>query len=141
MCRVEGLPYVQVMGVRRVFCSTQFLIFKGYIMAISKGTVGAINELRACVYLLGLGWSVFRAYSPNSAADLLISKGRRTVLRVQVKSSLNGQWTNLRVGNNDLLCIVSDGEIRLRAASKRIARMFPVCGLVRKPKPRPQNSH
>jgi hypothetical protein len=65
----------------------------------------------------------------------LASKGR-TILRVQVKSSLNGQWTNLRAGNNDLLAIVTDGEIRLRASNKKTARLLPVCALVRKPKPR-----
>jgi hypothetical protein len=104
-------------------------------MGISTGTVGAINELRVCVYMMSLGWSCFRAYSPNSSADILASKGR-TILRVQVKSSLNGQWTNLRAGNNDLLAIVTDGEIRLRASNKKTARLFPVCALVRKPKPR-----
>lgn len=111
------------------------VLYSKDIMSISNGTVGAINELRVCVYLMTLGWSCFRAYSPNSAADILASKGRN-ILRVQVKSSLNGQWTNLRAGNNDLLAIVTDGEIRLRAGSKRIAKLFPVCGLVRKPKPR-----
>jgi hypothetical protein len=66
--------------------------------------------------------------------DLLIIKGR-VVLKVQCKSSLNGQFENLRVGNSDLLTIVGpDGEIRYRARTKRVAKMFPACGIVRKPK-------
>jgi Holliday junction resolvase len=102
-------------------------------MSISKGTLGALNELRIAVNLLSLGWQVFRALSPNGPADLIAVKGR-TILKVQVKSSLNGQYTNLRQGNNDLLAIVSAGEIRYRAKTRKVARMFPSCGIARPPK-------
>jgi Holliday junction resolvase len=101
--------------------------------SISKGTIGAINELRIAVNLMSLGWNVFRSLSPNGPADLIAVKGR-TMLRVQVKSSLNGQYTNLRQGNNDLLAIVNAGEIRYRAASKKVAKLFPSCGIARPPK-------
>ena len=103
-------------------------------MAISKGTIGAINELRIAQNLMALGWGVFRCLSPNNPTDLVAVKNR-TVLKVQCKSSMNGQFQNIRAGNNDLLVLVGlDGELRYRARSKRVARMFPACGLVRKPK-------
>jgi hypothetical protein len=102
-------------------------------MSISKGTLGALNELRIAVNLLSLGRQVFRSLSPNGPADLIAVKGR-TILKVQVKSSLNGQYTNLRQGNNDLLAIVSAGEIRYRAKTRKVARMFPSCGIARPPK-------
>jgi|SRR6266513_5910768 len=105
-------------------------------MSISKGTVGAVNELRIATNLMTLGWSVFRCLSPNGPADLVAVKGR-TVLKVQCKSSLNGQFKNLRVGNNDLLAIVTAGEIRYRARTKKVARMFPSCGIARPPKKKP----
>jgi hypothetical protein len=102
----------------------------------STSTLGAVNELRISANLLSLGWQVFRNVSPNGPHDLLAVRGR-TVLRVQCKSNLNGQHKWLRAGGNDLLVIVGeDGELRYRAASRRVARMFPACGLVRKPKRR-----
>ena len=101
--------------------------------SISKGTVGAINEIRIAVNLMTLSWSVFRSLSQNGPTDLIAVKGR-TVLKVQCKSSLNGQFQNLRSGSNDLLAIVTAGEIRYRARTKRVAKMFPSCGIVRKPK-------
>ena len=107
--------------------------------AISKGTKGAVNELRISANLMALGWSVYRCLSPNASADLLAKKGR-VVLSVQCKSSLNGQYENLRQGSNDLLGIIGpDNEIRYRARSKRVARMFPSCGLARPPKRRNGN--
>jgi hypothetical protein len=100
----------------------------------SRGTVGAANELRIAANLLFLGFQVFRNLSPNGAHDLLAVRGR-TILRVQCKSSLNGQHKWLRCGGNDLLVIVGgDGELRYRAISRRVAKMFPACGLVRNPK-------
>ena len=103
-------------------------------MKISPGNQGAVNELRISANLLGLGWSVFRSVSPNGATDLVALKGR-TVLRVQCKATLNGQWRNIRAGSNDLLAIIGpDGEIRYGATSKRVARMIPACHLVRRPK-------
>jgi hypothetical protein len=104
--------------------------------AISKGTKGAISELRIATNLMALGWDVYRCYSPNAGTDLVALKGR-TTLRVQVKSSLNGQYENLRQGSNDLLGIVGpDNEIRYRARTKQVAKMFPSCGLARPPKHR-----
>jgi hypothetical protein len=103
-------------------------------MPISTGTVGAVNELRIANSLLLLGWSVYRALSPNSPYDLVATKGRRTVVRIQCKSSLNGQYQNLRIGNADLLAIATSGEIQWRARSKKIAKLFPACGIARKPK-------
>jgi Holliday junction resolvase len=103
-------------------------------MSISKGTVGAINELRIAQNLMSLGWGIFRCLSPNNPTDLIAVKGR-TVLKVQCKSSLNGQFQNLRSGSNDLLAIIGqDGEIRYRARTKKVARMFPSCGIARPPK-------
>ncbi len=104
-------------------------------MGISKGTIGAVNELRIATNLMTLGWGVFRCLSANNPYDLLITKGRTTVLKVQCKSSLNGQFQNLRAGNSDLLAIVGpDGEIRYRARTKKVSKMFPSCGIVRKPR-------
>jgi len=102
---------------------------------ISTGTRGAIVELRVSSNLMALGWQVYRNLSPNGTTDLIAVKNRHT-LRVQCKSSLNGQLRNLRAGANHLLAIVGadDGEIRYRASSKRVARLFPSCGLVRRPK-------
>jgi len=103
-------------------------------MSISKSTKGSIAELRVATNLMSLGWSVYRNVSPNGLVDMIALKGR-TVLRVQVKSSLNGQHEHLRQGNNDLLGIIdADGQIRYRALSKRVCRMLPACGLARKPK-------
>jgi hypothetical protein len=106
-------------------------------MSISKGTKGSIAELRIAANLMALGWQVFRNLSPNGSTDMVGVKGR-VILKIQVKSSLNGQYQNLRAGNNQLLAIIGsdDGEIRYRAASRAIARMFPSCGLIRKPKKR-----
>ena len=102
--------------------------------SISKGTQGAVTELRISANLLSLGWQVFRNVSPNGSTDLVAVKGR-FVLKVQCKSSLNGQYKNIRCGANQLLAIIGpDGEIRYRATSKRISRLFPACGLVRRPK-------
>jgi Holliday junction resolvase len=104
--------------------------------SISKGTIGAINELRIAQHLMFLGFGVFRCLSPNNPTDLIATKGR-TVLKVQCKSSANGQWQNIRAGNNDLLVLAGlDGELRFRARTRRVARMFPACNLVRKPKRR-----
>jgi PD-(D/E)XK endonuclease len=104
------------------------------MISVSTGTRGAIAELRIACNLMSLGWSIYRCYSPNAAADLIAAKGR-VVLRVQVKSSTNGQYENLRQGSNDLLAIVTpDGEIRYRALTRRVANMFPACGLARRPK-------
>ncbi len=101
---------------------------------LSKGTKGSIAELRIAANLMSLNWQVFKNLSPNGATDLVGVKGRFT-LKIQVKSSLNGQLKNLRAGNNQLLAIIGpDGEIRYRAASKSIAKMLPACGLVRRPR-------
>jgi len=109
-------------------------------MQISNGSKGAIQELRISANLMALGWSVYRCLSPNAAADLIAVKGR-IVLKVQCKSSLNGQYQNLRQGNNDLLVIIGyDNEIRYRARTRKVAALFPSCGLARPPK-RHQGSH
>jgi len=103
-------------------------------MALSTGTRGSIAELRVAANLMSLGWSVFKNLSPNGSTDLIAVKGSCHTLRVQCKSSLNGQLRNLRAGRNHLLAIVDNGEIRYRATSRRVARLFPSCGLVRRPK-------
>jgi hypothetical protein len=77
----------------------------------SKGTLGAVNELRLAANLLSLGWQVSRNLGPNGARDLLAVRGR-AILCVQCKSSLNGQHKWFRSGGNDLLVIVgADGEL------------------------------
>jgi hypothetical protein len=83
-------------------------------MSLSKGTLGAVNEIRVALYMMILGWQLFRSISPNDSVDLVAIKGR-TVLKVQVKASFHGQYKHLRSGNNDLLAIVTAGDqIRFR---------------------------
>lgn len=102
-------------------------------MKLSPATFGAANELRVAVYLISLGWDVFRALSPNGSTDLVAIKGRRHILRVQVKSTLSlSQSKNLRVGRNHLLGVVANGELHFRALSKDVAKLIPGCTLARK---------
>jgi len=77
-------------------------------MGISKGTKGSIAELRIAANLMSLNWQVYRNLSPNGATDMIAVKGR-TVLKIQVKSSMNGQYKNLRAGSNQLLAIIGTG--------------------------------
>ena len=119
-----------------ILCSLGHVPERARMSSISTGTIGAINELRIASNMMALGWGIFRCLSPNNGTDLIAMKGR-TILKVQCKSSAKGQYQNIRAGNNDLLVLVGlDGELRYRARTKHVAKMFPACGLVRKPKPR-----
>lgn len=51
----------------------------------SKGTIGAISEMRVCVDLLLKGYDVFRAVSPSCSCDLIALKGDRKI-RVEVRT-------------------------------------------------------
>lgn len=53
--------------------------FKG----IPTGTIGAIQELRVSVDLLGKGYEVFRALSPSCSCDLLVCKNGKE-FRIEV---------------------------------------------------------
>lgn len=81
---------------------------------------------------MGLGFQVFRNLSVNGSCDLVAIKGRR-IIRVQVKSTLSiNSFMNLRQGQNDLLAILVEGEIRYRAINRRIASNVPGCVLARR---------
>lgn len=106
---------------------------------LSKGTKGAIAELRVATHLMGLGFDVAMMLSPNSPVDLFAAKGRR-ILRVQVKSTLSlNQLKNLRQGGNDLLAVLVDGELHYRAVDRRVQAMAPGSILARRPKRQQKN--
>lgn len=112
---------------------------------ISKSNKGALAEYRVMCSLMAMGWIVYFCTFINASADMLIMR-RATILKVQVKSGANvataGQYKNLRQGNNDLLAVVTpDNDIIYKARTKRIAKMFPVCGLARPPKKRHAKRH
>jgi hypothetical protein len=105
-------------------------------MELSKGTKGSLAELRVGCHLIGLGFQVFRNLSVNGSCDLVAIRGRR-IIRIQVKSTLSiNSFKNLRQGQNDLLAVLVDGEIRYRAINRRVASMVPGCILARRPKRR-----
>jgi hypothetical protein len=102
---------------------------------LSKGTKGSLAELRVACHLFSVGFYVFRGLSVNGPCDLIATKGKRTVLRVQVKSSLSmNQLKNLRSGGCELLAILCNGEIHYRGLNRRITRLVPGCILARRSK-------
>ena len=61
----------------------------GHPSGLCPGTLGALNELRACADLMARGGHVFRALSPNCPCDLTVMFGER-VYRVEVKTRYIG---------------------------------------------------
>ena len=59
---------------------------------LSKGTVGAIAELRVSSELLLKNYEVFRALSPNSSCDLAILKNGK-LIRVEVRTGYVNETT------------------------------------------------
>jgi hypothetical protein len=110
----------------------------------SPGTKGSIAEYRVACHLMQLNFFVFKNLSVNGPVDLLALKGRRQILRVQVKSTLSmNQFKNMRNGNCELLAVLVDGEIRYRALNRRVQAMVPGSVLARRPKrpAQPPKSH
>lgn len=54
--------------------------------ALTTGVKGSINELRACVYLLNLGYEVFRNVSPSGKGDLIAWKHGKAPIIIDVKA-------------------------------------------------------
>lgn len=65
---------------------------------LSTGTVGAIQEHRVIVDLLGKGYEVFRAASPSCSCDLLFLKDGKPT-RVEVKTAYAAKNGNMYYGN------------------------------------------
>lgn len=82
---------------------------------LSRGTVGAISELRACSHLMGMGCETFRCLSPNSHADLVIIVGRtcfRVAVKTAHKSTLTGRVNHAPERHDfDILALVYPGGI------------------------------
>lgn len=83
---------------------------------LSRGTVGAISELRVAVDLLARGFEVFRALSSNCSCDLIATQNGK-LLRVEVKTGtllISGAATydKKQAGKVDLFAIALDSEIR-----------------------------
>jgi hypothetical protein len=54
--------------------------------ALSTGVKGGINELRACTYLLSLGYEVFRNVCASGKGDLVAWKHGEQPIIIDVKS-------------------------------------------------------
>ena len=81
---------------------------------LDKSTVGAINELKASVFLMEKGYEVFRALSPATSCDLIAMKSDE-VLRIEVRtgySTPTGIRTR-RYHQADHLLIVTPSGISL----------------------------
>lgn len=61
---------------------------------LSKGTVGAIQELKVAVDLLSKGYEVFRAESPACSCDLVVLKNNK-VYRVEVRTGYRNRHGTL----------------------------------------------
>src|SRR5207249_6845690 len=86
---------------------------------LSTGTKGAISELRVASHLMGLGFQVFKNLSMHGSCDLVAISRRGRVIKVQVKSTLSiNSFRNLRLGQNQLLACLVNGEIHYRARSE-----------------------
>lgn len=59
---------------------------------LSKNSLGALSELRACADLVDKGWNVYRAVTPDNEADLVISKGS-VMKRIEVRTGSYSQAT------------------------------------------------
>jgi len=87
----------------------------GALHNLPKGTVGALNELRAAADLMQRGFHVFRALSPACPADLVAMKDGKCLL-VEVKTAtrgLNGRVRSMSPGHPyDVLAkVLPDGII------------------------------
>jgi Holliday junction resolvase-like predicted endonuclease len=95
-------------------------------VAMNTGTTGAVAELKATIYLMELGYQVFRAISPNCPCDLIALDPSGKCFRVEVKTrnkTANDDWGTLSYDTEkfDILILVQhasprypDGEISLR---------------------------
>src|SRR5437867_12701831 len=101
---------------------------------LSTGTKGAISELRVASHLMGLGFQVFKNLSMHGSCDLVAISRRGRVIKVQVKSTLSiNSFRNLRLGQNQLLACLVNGEIHYRAINRRVQSLIPGCALARRP--------
>jgi len=89
-----------------------------YADNITSATVGAIHELIVATDLLGKGYAVFRALSPNCDCDLIVSMNGE-LLRVEVTTRQIGRDVKHPATNRehpekfDLLAVVfNDGMIK-----------------------------
>ncbi len=97
--------------------------------------VGAINETKAQLYFLQIGYDVFIPALPKTRADFIISKGEE-VSRVQVKTAqYNGPYIQSRLDVNnkrytkedcDLLVFILDGMMWI-APIDDVANLSSVC--------------
>ena len=85
---------------------------------LPKGTVGAINELRAAVYLMAQGYEVFRALSPSCSCDLAVLKDG-SLRRIEVRTAYVMRETgkvvvsNSEAGKADVLLAISPQGVHL----------------------------
>jgi hypothetical protein len=67
---------------------------------LPTGTVGAINELRACVDLMEKGYEVFRAVSSACSCDLAVLKDGQ-LLRIEVLTAYRITATGKLLGSHN----------------------------------------
>jgi len=94
---------------------------RGAYSGIAPGTVGAISELRVCVELMAMGFSVFRAQSPHCSVDLVVLCGTKC-MRVAVKTSYLKHSGEVIIPKephpHDILALVLPDEIRYYDAQR-----------------------
>jgi ribosomal protein S27AE len=81
--------------------------------AVSKNTLGAVNELRASADLLLRGFEVFRSVSPSCSCDLIAMR-KGITLRVEVRTGYrhpNGNTYVCKHGVHDVIAACFKNEI------------------------------
>ena len=82
-------------------------------VGISAASVGAISELIVCADLMGKGFSVYRALSPNSPCDLMAITPKGECARIEVKTAEMTKGgtvcaiPNLNRNQHDILAVVT----------------------------------
>lgn len=84
---------------------------------LTRGTIGAISELRAATNLMEMGFHVFRSLSPQSPCDLIAMKDGK-MIRVEVRTGSEYKFTGnvsfagiIDPAKHDILAIVLPDRI------------------------------
>lgn len=96
-------------------CQEKIYKYQSEFKNIPTGTVGAIQELRVGIDLLGRGYEVFRALSPSCSCDLLAKKDGNEIT-IEVRTGYlrhNGKLTypNIGIRASVLAVVLPGGEI------------------------------
>lgn len=97
----------------------------------SPANRGARYEMIVAADMMRQGFEVFRALSPAGEVDLIGRKRGQLVL-TQCKSEIG----RAGIRRCDCLAVVSDGVIRYRVTTRRVARLFEEARVIRKVSPK-----